>query len=604
MALNVGAVVAQFKSDISGMQQGIASVKKEVGSLKTSFANVGGEMATAGAALVRYGAIGATAMGVLGVTALKTAGNLEQQRMAFKTLLGSVEDADKAIEMIKKDAATTPFELTGLIEANKLLTAVTHDAPRSESMLLNVGKALSAVGKGQNELDRIIVNLQQIGAVGKASMIDIKQFAFAGIPIFEMLTETTGKQGEALDDLISSGGVTFGLLEKMFAKYGNEGGKFANAFADQAGTMNQSWSNLIDTLVTSGAEFVQQIGLFDAAKKAITGVTSWIANNKDAIIAWVREASAQISTFVGKVATFMAPVIEWLKQFFSEVENRKAFIFAVLVGLGVLIAAAAIAFIAAHIVFIAVVAGIMLVAGFLYKYWDEIWAGIKSVTETVVNAIKTKWDEWMAKFRAVMDVFAWIWNNLVFPILYFVAALFARIFYEIAKVAETVWAAIGHYITDPINWAVDTISALISGAVGWIKEQWDGLKNWFVSMKDAIGNAIVAPFQWAKEQIEKIAQKIKDAADKINPFHRESPSLVDNVQSGVSKIVEEYKGMVDSLSGLNLRDSIMQFSPNVAGAGAGGSGATVNQTIYAQLQDGLDAQTLAERLAFKYRSQF
>ena len=122
-------------------------------------------------------------------------------------------------------------------------------------------------------------------------------------------------------------------------------------------------------------------------------------------------------------------------------------------------------------------------------------------------------------------------------------------------------------------------------------------------MSGAIGDAIVAPFRWAKEQIEKIAQSIKDAADKINPFHRESPSLVDNVQNGVGKIVEEYKGMVDALSGMSLRDSIMQFSPSAAGVGTTG-GATVNQTINAELRDGLDVQTLAERLAFKYRSEF
>ena len=521
MALNVGAVVAQFKSDISGMQQGIASVKSQVGKLKTSFSDVGAEMAGAGAALVRFGTIGAAAMGALGLGAVKTAANLEQQRMAFKTLLGSVEKADEALTMIKKDAANTPFELVGLIEANKLLTAVTKDAPRSEKMLLNVGKSLAAVGKGQAELDRIIVNLQQIGAVGKASMVDIKQFAFAGIPIFEMLTETTGKSGAALEDLISGGGVTFDVLEKMFAKYGSEGGRFADAFANQAGTANQSWSNLMDTLTVVGAEFAQQTGLFDAVKNAIKGVTDWILQNKDGIIAWVNETKTQIATFVAAVAEFFAPVIEWLKKFFSEVENRKAFIFAVLVGLAVLIGAAAIAFIAAHAVFIAVVAGIMFIAGALYKYWDDIWGGIQ---------------------------------------------------------------------------------AIVSGTIEWIKGAWEGMKNWFLGIGDAIGEAIVKPFRWAKEQIEKIAQSIKDAADKINPFHRESPSLVDNVQSGVGKIVDEYKGMVSALSGMSLRDSIMQFSPAVAGSGAGGN--TVNQNVYANVGDGLDVDTLAERLAFKYRSEF
>lgn len=205
-----------------------------------------------------------------GVSSLKTAANLETMEQGFVTLLGSSEEADKAIKMIKKDAAATPFELPGLIQANQLLTAVTKDANRSEGILLNVGKALSAMGKGQPELDRIIVNLQQIGAVGKASMMDIKQFAFAGIPIFEMLQEETGLTGEKLEDFIGDGKVTFEVLEQLFLSAGAEGGRFEKAFESQAGTFNQLWSNMKDNITIFGAEFIKTSGIFDLAKQSVT----------------------------------------------------------------------------------------------------------------------------------------------------------------------------------------------------------------------------------------------------------------------------------------------------------------------------------------------
>lgn len=131
-------------------------------------------------------AIGTAAISALGF-GVKMAADIETMTQGFITLLGSTEKANAAIEMIKRDAASTPFEVAGLINANQLITSITKDAGRSEKLLLNVGKALSAMGKGQPELDRIIINLQQIGAVGHASMVDIKQFAFAGIPIFDML---------------------------------------------------------------------------------------------------------------------------------------------------------------------------------------------------------------------------------------------------------------------------------------------------------------------------------------------------------------------------------------------------------------------------------
>jgi len=50
----------------------------------------------------------------------------------------------------------------------------------------------------------------------------------------------------------------------------------------------------------------------------------------------------------------------------------------------------------------------------------------------------------------------------------------------------------------------------------------------------------VQPFENAKKKIEEIAGAIKAAANKINPLAKSSPSLVENVQKGVGKIVDEY----------------------------------------------------------------
>jgi tape measure domain-containing protein len=270
----------------------------------------------------KYAAIGFSAAAVgIGVTAIKTAANLEQERMAFKTLLGSVEQADAAIEMIKKDAATTPFELPGLIQANKLLTAVTHDAGKSEGILLNVGKALSAMGKGQEELDRIIVNLQQIGAVGHASMLDIKQFAFAGIPIFEMLQEATGKSGEALNDMISNGEISFKVLTDMFEKAGKDGGRFANAFADQAGTFNQLVSNMKDNFTVLTSDIAEESGAFDIAKNALKGLLDWVDRNKQAIIDFSKRA---IQNAIDKIKEWYESIggTEGLKKILEDVWNK------------------------------------------------------------------------------------------------------------------------------------------------------------------------------------------------------------------------------------------------------------------------------------------
>lgn len=208
---------------------------------------------------------------------LSMAAQLETNRQGFVSILGSSKKADEAIRRIKKDAASTPFEIPGLIVANQQLTAITKDADRSERFILNIGKALAFMGKGQPELDRISVNLQQIGASGRATMIDIKQFAFAGIPIFEMLQQETGLTGDAFDKFVSDGNVSFKMLEDMFNSAGEGAGKFSRAFIDQAGTFNQLMSNMNDSINIFSSDFVKAIGLFDLSKEVMKGFVDFLA---------------------------------------------------------------------------------------------------------------------------------------------------------------------------------------------------------------------------------------------------------------------------------------------------------------------------------------
>ncbi|QDP67614.1 MAG: hypothetical protein Tp172MES00d2C118482111_8 [Prokaryotic dsDNA virus sp.] len=205
---------------------------------------------------------------------VRIAADMETAEIGLKTLLGSAEEAASTIERLKIEAARTPFELPGLTQATQLLTSVTKDGDESIDILLDVGEALAAMGKGQAELDRIIVNLQQVAAVGKAATIDIKQFAFAGIPIYEMLAEVTGKNGEALAEFIDEGGVTFDLLTQMFDEANDEGGRFFNAFVNQAGSFNQAASNMKDAFGIMMSDIAERSGLFEFLKQSMIGVSN------------------------------------------------------------------------------------------------------------------------------------------------------------------------------------------------------------------------------------------------------------------------------------------------------------------------------------------
>jgi tape measure domain-containing protein len=260
------------------------------------------------AGMAKTAALALGAAAVAGVSyGVNIAAQLETAQVGLATLLGSTEKANATVQRLKKEAARTPFELPGLTQAVQLLTSVTKDGDKSIDIILDIGEGLAAMGKGQVELDRIIVNLQQIAAVGRAATIDIKQFAFAGIPIYEMLTEQTGLAGQALAEFIENGGVTFELLATMFDKANDAGGRFFNAFVNQSGTFNQVWSNMKDSIGIALADFVIWIGLFGGLKAAMTDVT-FVFTNYRQILADTHEAVAAflatLEAHTGIVAAF------------------------------------------------------------------------------------------------------------------------------------------------------------------------------------------------------------------------------------------------------------------------------------------------------------
>lgn len=250
----------------------------------------------------------AGASGAITVLGVKTAADLESARQGFVTLLGSAEDADKTMQRIKKEAARTPFEIPGLTKATQMLTAVTKNGDRALDFILDVGEGLAAMGRGQEELDRIAVNLQQIAATGRAFGIDIRQFAFAGIPIYEMLQKEIGLTGEALQAFIEEGGVTFELLEKMFASASNEGGRWAGAFQKQAGTFNQLVSNMKDSFQIFAADFVKNTGVFDVVKRVVIEITDVFNGNNETLKRWARSFSDVVKT----VGDYLMPKLDAL----------------------------------------------------------------------------------------------------------------------------------------------------------------------------------------------------------------------------------------------------------------------------------------------------
>ena len=184
----------------------------------------------------------------LPIAGLMTAGvnynsQIEQYQTALTTLTGSSEEAADIIEQIKKDAKTTPFNVTNLTKAERLLIATGISGADARKVILALGDAVSAVGGGDDELSRMAVNLQQIKNVGKASALDIKQFAYAGIDVYGLLADYLGVTREEAAGMK----VTFDDLSGALLQASSQGGKYFGAMDKQSQTFAGKLSNLKDS---------------------------------------------------------------------------------------------------------------------------------------------------------------------------------------------------------------------------------------------------------------------------------------------------------------------------------------------------------------------
>lgn len=255
---------------------------------------------------------------------------IEKYTTGFTNMLGSAEAAQQVMSQIQEDAAKTPFDVESLTKANQYLISAGENASYARNTIMALGDAVSATGGGNDELNRMSQNLQQIANTGKATTADIKQFAYAGIDVYGILADYTGKSTAEVQNMT----ISYDLLTQALQAASEEGGRYFNSMDTQSQTMNGRVSTLQDNVkqlaglltgdLSSGVGVV--IGNLNdmviAAQEAyktdgwiglagtITGLTEPINTAKNAFkdfaskaTTWLDQLSYKLNRFLGKAAT-------------------------------------------------------------------------------------------------------------------------------------------------------------------------------------------------------------------------------------------------------------------------------------------------------------
>lgn len=293
------------------------------------------------AGAIAQGTVMANVLSKLGSAALSAAegfissgieynAQIEKYTTGFTNMLGSAEAAQQVMSQIQEDAAKTPFDVASLTQANQYLISAGENASYARNTIMALGDAVSATGGGNDELNRMSQNLQQIANTGKATAADIKQFAYAGIDVYGILADYTGKSTAEVQNMT----ISYDLLTQALQAASEEGGRYYNSMDTQSQTMNGRVSTLKDNVsqlaglltgdLSSGVGVVignlndMLVAAQEAYKTngwiglagAITGLTEPINTAKNALkdfagkaTTWLDQLSYKLNRFLGKAAT-------------------------------------------------------------------------------------------------------------------------------------------------------------------------------------------------------------------------------------------------------------------------------------------------------------
>ncbi|MGG1598469.1 tape measure protein [Paenibacillus naphthalenovorans] len=233
--------------------------------------SVGGLIAGAGAG---YGGI---------LKPLSLADDLTSASIGFETMLNSVEKAQDLMAKIQQFAQDTPFGSADVIKQAQNLLVRGFGADEVIPMLNRIGNATSALGRGADNIDRIVLALGQMRANGRVTAEDMNQLTDAGIQAWKYVADGMGKTQAEVRKLSENGLLpandAIQLILKGMEQFDGMMQKNANLTA--RGLASQLLDVFNMKILTKWGQ-----GLQSAVLPRLQQINEWVDKNQDKIKRW------------------------------------------------------------------------------------------------------------------------------------------------------------------------------------------------------------------------------------------------------------------------------------------------------------------------------
>lgn len=208
---------------------------------------------------------------------ITTGGEMEKQHIALQSILGDMQNANTMFNQIKELALNSPFTFSELNRDIKQLAAygVEYD------QLYDTTKRLADMSSGLGvSFDRIALAFGQVQARGWLDGKELRQIAYAGIPLLEKLSEFYSKQEgrnvstSEIKTRISSRDVSFDDVKSIFWQMTDAGGQFYNMQQVLSETLLGRYNKLKDAWEIMLADFANGKNIIGGTFKGILDVVT------------------------------------------------------------------------------------------------------------------------------------------------------------------------------------------------------------------------------------------------------------------------------------------------------------------------------------------
>src|SRR5690606_20841828 len=247
----------------------------------------------------------AASLSVVATWGVQVGAELDRAQIALTRVVAATEGMTRATAIVTEQLAdlrdfaeSTAYEFPALANGVQRLTAAGLEAREATRWIKALGDAAAAYGVGGEEMNRAVIALSQSLAIGKIHAQEMNQFANAGIPIWQLMSEATGKSEAELRDLGREGKL---LSSEILPALIEEMEKFEGISADLAESVPlYAWQNALEVFRNGLGDLIRGtnqdmevidperpamwVALFNEVERTFRNLLPFIGNALDAIV--------------------------------------------------------------------------------------------------------------------------------------------------------------------------------------------------------------------------------------------------------------------------------------------------------------------------------